>query len=477
MAKTASVSRRIAIPAIGLALTASWVGVMAHVYSATSTLPPIDHKVARTLFVSGTLDHLNARQASLIAGLPKSLRAAADHEGTRAILARPAVARQAVPETKTASATQPRLTAKDHADRFDAVVKAASLSPQKLAAAFAANNDAVAAMPVAGSDPAADRFDAPVELVSLPSADRFGAAGADANAGYALALALPIANVDTVEQPVAEAAPEAQAPAEPLEQVASLPIPDDVPLPSRRPVLEQPAAKAVAELPKIKEEAPKPTEKAASQKPAPKAVAEKASPKTLVAALAPAAPAVQSHRATSAPVALAYAAPDDGAGSVGKAFNNLFKTQPGSIGGKRVAVYNISAKTVTMPDGQVLKAYSGIGEMANNPKYVGVKMRGPTPPDTYKLKMRESRFHGVEAIRMLPVDGRTKLGRTGILAHTQLLRGRKGQSHGCVAFEDYDKFLKAFKQGKVTHMVVIPGNGRGAPATSGTRVASNGSRG
>ena len=474
MAKTASVSRRIAIPAIGLALTASWIGVMAHVYSATSTLPPIDHSVARTLFVPGTLDHLNARQASLIAGLPKSLRAAADHEGSRAILARPAVARQAAPETKTASATQPRLTAKDHADRFDAVVQAASLSPQKLAAAFAINNDAVSAIPVAGSDPSADRFNAPVELVSLPTADRFGGAGADA--GYALALALPIANVDTAEQPVAEAAPEALAPAEPLEQVASLPIPEDVPLPSRRPVLEQPAAKATADLPKVKDEAPKPSEKAASQKPAPKAVVEKASPRTQVASLERTTKSVlRSERA--APAALAYAAPDDGAGSVGKAFNNLFKTQPGAIGGKRVAVYNISAKTVTMPDGTVLEAYSGIGEMANNPKYVGVKMRGPTPPDTYKLKMRESRFHGVEAIRMLPVDGRTKLGRTGILAHTQLLRGRKGQSHGCVAFKDYDKFLAAFKKGKVTHMVVIPGNGRGAPATSGTRVASNGSRG
>jgi len=140
-------------------------------------------------------------------------------------------------------------------------------------------------------------------------------------------------------------------------------------------------------------------------------------------------------------------------------FKKLFSGRPRA--GNGVAVYDISAGKVYMPDGSVLAAASGIGKMANNPKYAHVKMNGPTPPHTYNLKMRETRFHGVEAIRMLPVDGKNKYGRDGFLAHTQLLRGRPGQSHGCVAFEDYEKFLRAFKQGKVKQMVVVPGGGAG----------------
>ncbi len=82
-------------------------------------------------------------------------------------------------------------------------------------------------------------------------------------------------------------------------------------------------------------------------------------------------------------------------------------------------------------------------------------MRGPTPPDTYNLVMRERRFHGVEAIRLIPADGKTKLNRTGLLAHSYLLRGGRAESHGCVAFKDYDKFLNAFKKGKVKRLIVV----------------------
>ena len=45
-------------------------------------------------------------------------------------------------------------------------------------------------------------------------------------------------------------------------------------------------------------------------------------------------------------------------------------------------------------------------------------------------------------------------GRDGILAHSYLLRGGRAESHGCVAFKDYPRFLKAFKQGKVKQLVV-----------------------
>ena len=75
--------------------------------------------------------------------------------------------------------------------------------------------------------------------------------------------------------------------------------------------------------------------------------------------------------------------------------------------------------------------------------------------------------HGVEAIRLTPVDGKNPYGRNGLLAHTEMLRGRPEQSNGCVAFKDYQRFLQAFKRGHITRMVVVPGRGRHAlPATT-----------
>jgi hypothetical protein len=123
--------------------------------------------------------------------------------------------------------------------------------------------------------------------------------------------------------------------------------------------------------------------------------------------------------------------------------------------GTKVAVYDISAGVVHMPNGTKYEAHSGIGSMRDNPAFTHVKMRGPTPPGTYKLSMRESLFHGVAAIRLTPIDGKAPQGRTGLLAHSFLLRVR-GDSHGCVAFAEYDKFLKAFQRGDVTHMVIVP---------------------
>ena len=146
--------------------------------------------------------------------------------------------------------------------------------------------------------------------------------------------------------------------------------------------------------------------------------------------------------------ALAFAKPDRPADP--KPFNKLFKRQDS------VAIYDISAGSL-MPDGSKLEAHSGIGKMADNPKYVHVRNSGPTPPNTYKLTMRKYRFYGVEAIRMTPLDGSKPMhGRDGFLTHSYLLRSRRPKSHGCVAFANYPQFLKAFKQGKVTHLVVVP---------------------
>jgi hypothetical protein len=157
---------------------------------------------------------------------------------------------------------------------------------------------------------------------------------------------------------------------------------------------------------------------------------------------------------------LAYARPgnpqDDDSGvfgGLGKLFGGPKGGLPGP--GSKVAVYDISAATVHMPDGTKLEAHSGIGHRMDNPKYAYVRMAGPTPPNVYRLRMRERRFHGVEAIRMLPVDRAAMKGRDGMLTHTRLLRNSIG-SHGCVAFKDYNKFLNAFKAGKVKTMIVVP---------------------
>jgi len=130
------------------------------------------------------------------------------------------------------------------------------------------------------------------------------------------------------------------------------------------------------------------------------------------------------------------------------------------------AVYDISARRVYMPDGTILEAHSGLRDKLDDPRYVHVKMHGATPPHTYDLIPRESLFHGVEAIRMIPVGGEEAIhGRTGLLAHTYML-GPNGDSNGCVSFRDYAAFLHAYKQGKVKRMVVVASGGRSVMTAS-----------
>lgn len=121
----------------------------------------------------------------------------------------------------------------------------------------------------------------------------------------------------------------------------------------------------------------------------------------------------------------------------------------------KVAVYDISAGKVYMPDGEVMEAHSGRGKYRDDPDHTHVKMAGAVPAATYKLTPRESLFHGVPALRMTSVDGTNPLGRTGILAHTYMLR-TPGDSHGCLVFKDYYKFLKAYRQNKVDYIVAVP---------------------
>lgn len=140
-------------------------------------------------------------------------------------------------------------------------------------------------------------------------------------------------------------------------------------------------------------------------------------------------------------------------------FGDLFGSKSSSTGwpgsNTKVAIYDVSNATVYLPNGTKLRAHSGIGHMRDNPRYENVKMTGPTPAGIYRLSMREKRFYGVEAIRMTSIDGRDPKNRTGLLTHTNLLRGQTG-SHGCVAFQNYEPFLKAFKRGEINMMVVVP---------------------
>jgi hypothetical protein len=119
------------------------------------------------------------------------------------------------------------------------------------------------------------------------------------------------------------------------------------------------------------------------------------------------------------------------------------------------AVYDISAHAVYLPSGLSLEAHSGIGSLKDDPEHVSVPNVGATPPAIYELKPRERLFHGVQALRMIPAEGSTTNGRSGLLAHSYML-GPNGDSNGCVSIRNYDRFLKAFNDGEVNRLVVVP---------------------
>ncbi len=120
----------------------------------------------------------------------------------------------------------------------------------------------------------------------------------------------------------------------------------------------------------------------------------------------------------------------------------------------RTAVYDITARAVYLPNGERLEAHSGLGPLMDDPRHIRLRMRGATPPNVYKLTLREKLFHGVQAIRMTPADAGAMFGRDGILAHSYML-GASGQSNGCVSFRDYPRFLRAFLNGEIDRMVVV----------------------
>ncbi|MGI6854615.1 tlde1 domain-containing protein [Mesorhizobium sp. 1B3] len=334
--------------------------------------------------------------------------------------------------------TAERPDAGSNAARFDAVVKQAELTSEKLARLFDRAGSAKTHRSAAkASAPTPERFAPPAPNRSPTLLAYADPSPNGAGAALSALLTPPLEDEDL-------------DPSEEADEALALPLPDfeatpsDAPLPQLRPrsdYTRRPAAEETGKPEARQAERP-------AEEDGPGKAGEREKPKRQK---------------------LAYARPDDpsnASGGLGRTLRNLFGG--GARAGNGVAVYDISAARVYMPDGSVLEAHSGIGKMADDPRYVHVKMNGPTPPHTYNLRMREKRFHGVEAIRMLPVDGKNKHGRDGFLTHSYLLRGGRAESHGCVAFKNYDRFLNAFKQGKVKQLVVVPSGGRA------TMLASNG---
>ncbi len=103
---------------------------------------------------------------------------------------------------------------------------------------------------------------------------------------------------------------------------------------------------------------------------------------------------------------LAYAAPPgagpDGGVADDKRGLSLGRT-PANDG--QTAIYDITARMVYLPDGTKLEAHSGLGPKMDDPRHVNVRMHGATPPHVYDLIPREALFHGVQALRMIPVGG------------------------------------------------------------------------
>jgi hypothetical protein len=159
----------------------------------------------------------------------------------------------------------------------------------------------------------------------------------------------------------------------------------------------------------------------------------RSTPKLAPAALSPPASAARKRVATAEASKHSISPPDDD---------------------NRTAIYDIAARTVYLPNGRRLEAHSGLGSHMDDARYVHLKRLGPTPPNTYKLVMREEPFHGVRAIRLVPVGDGKMFGRDGLLAHSYML-GPNGQSNGCVSFSDYPAFLDAYLKGEVDRLVVV----------------------
>lgn len=279
--------------------------------------------------------------------------------------------------------------------------------------------------------------------------------------GFRIARAIPEApiepqdNIQAVQIEPVEPAPQALANLEPA-ALDPAPVPMPVPLPVPRP----PDLRFVE--PRTEARNSRQTQRAQTTVvPAtPQAGAQTADNRSFFEKLFSPQPA-------SAPgQALAYASPES---DIDLRPNIRLNPAPNPAVSAGTAVYNIIARSVTLPNGEVLEAHSGLGDKMDDPNYVHVRMQGATPPGTYNLVERERLFHGVRAIRMNPVGGSGAIhGRGGILAHTYML-GPRGDSNGCISFKDYNRFLQAYLNGEVKRIVVVTGRGDALPSFASRR--------
>ncbi len=316
--------------------------------------------------------------------------------------------------------------------------------------------DVVAALPSDSAasllDPGFARGPAPLTLAdSAPLASRFAAApagaieaarpgpasGAAATAAPEIAMIVPLPGMhdEAPVPPPAAAVAAAAAAVEPKPQVETVPLPTPRPaLPWAAPEQYRQGRRAVA---RNTDTAPTPAA------PGPVAAAAPSDNRGFLEKF------FGAFRPSGS--ALGYASPEDGLfGRAGL---------PGGPATQRdhyTAVYDISAHTVYMPDGSRLEAHSGLGGMMDDPRHVTARNTGPTPPHLYDLTLRETLFHGVQALRLNPVGGGGVYGRSGLLAHTYML-GANGQSNGCVSFRDYQAFLRAYQNGQIRKLVVVAG--------------------
>jgi hypothetical protein len=273
------------------------------------------------------------------------------------------------------------------------------------------------------------RSDAPAATGAVASfedrftsfADRFGAAtSSESIAGTTVAVAPAIAPDDASATPAADLMAPARAP----RPAALVPVPRPAPrsVASNRPAVRY----RVASL----SDTPPPAAAAADATPSDSGIIDVFERLT---------------RARASDAAAKDAAPTDA---------TTKDANPLAVDPSHTAIYDISARTVYLPTGERLEAHSGLGGYMDDVRSVHLRHRGPTPPNVYELELRESPFHGVQAIRLNPVDARKMHGRDGILAHPFML-GPDGQSNGCVSVKDYPAFLNAYRRGEITRLVVV----------------------
>ena len=256
---------------------------------------------------------------------------------------------------------------------------------------------------------------------------------------------------------VAVAEPEA-APAPPEREVARLE--ESAPLPPPRPREFGPTVREPERRAALPSPPPPPVDNgnifqkmfgwmhpAAPSPTAPGAASRPAAP-PVVASIAPESRAAVSTE-PSAPAA------SDARGGRGWFSGFTSRLNPTSSYDGYTAVYDISARALYLPDGTRLEAHSGLGDRLDDPRHVNERARGATPPHLYELTLRESLFHGVQALRLTPVGGEGAIyGRAGLLAHPYML-GPNGDSNGCVSVKEYNAFLRAYESGQIKRLAVV----------------------